>query len=85
MQKLESRIDALERQAMRKDHLTVWIKSFVRPAGAVEPLAYAGIAGERWDRFVGETAEEHRRRASTEIRRMPNGMAVLRERYSDNH
>lgn len=83
MPTLNNRIDALERHALPKDQLTVCIISFDRPGpdGPIhdDPIAYVGAEGERWDRLDGETAQQHKDRARREVRRLPNGMAVLRE------
>lgn len=89
MQKLENRIDALERQTATSDNLTtVFIVSFVRPGpdGPIgeDPIAYVGSAGERWDRQPGETLEQLKERASREVMRSPFGVATLRECYFDN-
>ncbi len=84
MQKLENRIDALERQTSTSNDLTVFIK-FVSPGpnGPIEhePIAYVGGVGERWDRQAGETLEQFKDRASREVKRGPFGFAKLRECY----
>lgn len=87
MQKLENRIDALERQTATSNDLTVFIK-FVSPGpnGPIEdqPIAYVGGVGERWDRLPGETLGELKARARREVKRGPFGVATLRECYFDN-
>jgi hypothetical protein len=85
MQKLENRIEALERQTATRNDLTVFIK-FVSPGpnGPIEddPIAYVGDVGERWDRLPGETLRQLKDRAGREVKRGPFGFARLRECYA---
>ena len=87
MQKLESRMDALERQTSTNNDLTVFIK-FVSPGpnGPIEdePISYVGDVGERWDRLPGETLDQLKERARREVKRGPFGFAKLRECYIDD-
>jgi hypothetical protein len=83
MPTLNNRIDALERLALPKDQLTIWIISFDRPGadGPIrdEPAAYVGTEGERWDRQPGESLASLKARARQDVTRSASGFACLRE------